>query len=41
MDNRNQKRIPLPTDGVSVVAEDHATLYLLKDGRFIPFDARE
>ncbi|MFD3001395.1 hypothetical protein ACFS7Z_13560 [Pontibacter toksunensis] len=41
MDNRSQKRIPLPTDGVSVVAEGRTTLYVLKDGRFIPFDARE
>ncbi|WP_162051474.1 hypothetical protein [Pontibacter pamirensis] len=40
MDNRSQKRIPLPTDGVSVVSEDRTILYLMQDGRFIPFDAQ-
>ncbi|GAA4434402.1 hypothetical protein GCM10023188_25300 [Pontibacter saemangeumensis] len=40
-DNRSQKRVPLPTDGISVIEENRTTLFMLQNGRFIPFDARE
>ena len=40
-DNRKQKQVPLAADGISVVGEDRTTLYVLKNGRFIPFDAKE
>ncbi|GHA66839.1 hypothetical protein [Pontibacter akesuensis] len=39
-DNRAQKLVPLPTDGISVIGEDLTTLYMLQNGRFIPFDAK-
>ena len=40
-DNRSQKQVPLPTDGISVLEENRTTLYVLQNGRFIPFDAKE
>ncbi|WP_187263983.1 hypothetical protein [Pontibacter beigongshangensis] len=40
-DPRNQRKVTLPTDGVSVIEENRTTMYVLKNGRFIPFDARE
>lgn len=40
-DVRDQRRIPLPTDGISVIHENRTTLYLMQNGRFIPFDAKK
>ncbi|RDV15542.1 hypothetical protein DXT99_08620 [Pontibacter diazotrophicus] len=40
-DPRNQRQVLLPTDGISVVEEERTTLYLMQDGRFIPFDAKK
>lgn len=39
-DNRNQQRAPLATDGISVIEENRTTLYVMQNGRFIPFDAK-
>lgn len=40
-DNRNQQRAPLATDGISVIEENRTTLYVMQNGRFIPFDAKK
>ncbi|TXK26765.1 hypothetical protein FVR03_21500 [Pontibacter qinzhouensis] len=40
-DTRNNRKTTLPTDGISVLDENRTTLYVLKNGRFIPFDAQE
>lgn len=39
-DPRNQRQIPLPTDGISVLEDNRTTMYVLKGARFIPFDAK-
>lgn len=41
LDNRQQKKVPLKTDGVSVVGEDRTVLYILEGNRFVPLDARK
>lgn len=37
---RQQQRTNLRTDGVSVIQDNRTTLYVLQNGRFIPFDAQ-
>ncbi|MFD1184611.1 hypothetical protein [Pontibacter rugosus] len=40
-DNRAQKQVPLKADGISVIGENLTTLYVLQQGRFVPFDAKK
>ncbi|MCX2741276.1 hypothetical protein [Pontibacter anaerobius] len=38
---RKQQTTTLKTDGISVIEESRTTLYVLQNGRFIPFDAQK
>lgn len=38
---RQQKLTNLKTDGISVIEDNRTTLYVLQNGRFIPFDAQQ
>ncbi|WP_266203301.1 hypothetical protein [Pontibacter kalidii] len=38
---RRQQMTSLKTDGISVIEDNRTTLYMLQNGRFIPFDAQQ